>query len=82
MNMKKLVAICIVCLCLSVIPMTAQERNTTGNELNATATPATEPTVAPTEAKFIVGPTVMLRPVNDVIDKSQNRFSQGYPRAS
>ena len=67
MNMKKLFAICIVCLYISTIPMMAQESNTTVDETNAI-----EPTVAPTESKFLVGPTVTLRPVNDVIDKSQD----------
>lgn len=76
--MKKLVAICIVCLYLSAIPMMAQENNTTIGETNSTATPATEPTVASTESKFLVGPTVTLRPVNDVIDKSQDGLVELY----
>ncbi len=88
MNMKKLVAICIVFLCIAVMPAIAQENNTTanGNETNvtATATPTIEPTAAetatpvPTEAKFRVGPTVTLRPVNDVIDKSQDGLVELY----
>ncbi len=78
MNMKKLVAICIVCLCISAIPMMAQESTTTVDETNATAAPAIEPTVAPTESKFLVGPTVTLRPVNDVIDKSQDGLVELY----
>jgi hypothetical protein len=96
MNTKKLVAICVVFLCIAVIPAIAQENNTTanGNETNITATPTatatatTEPTVvpnatstaepAPTEAKFRTGPTVTLRPVNDVIDKSQDGLVELY----
>ena len=88
MDMNKLVAICIVFLCIMVMPAIAQENNTTmnGNETNvtATATPTIEPTAAetatpvPTEAKFRVGPTVTLRPVNDVIDKSQDGLVELY----
>ena len=88
MDMKKLVAICIVFLCIMVMPAIAQENNTTvnGNETNvtATATPTIEPTAAetavpaPTEAKFRVGPTVTLRPVNDVVDKSQDGLVELY----
>ena len=77
MNMKKLVAVCILLLCITVMPAIAQENNTTANvttvnETNVTATPA------PTEAKFLVGPTVTLRPVNDVIDKSQDGLVELY----
>jgi hypothetical protein len=97
MNMKKLVVICITCLCIAAMPAIAQENNTTtnGNETNVTATPTPtpEPTVTPTanetnvtgtatpvptEAKFRVGPTVILRPVNDVIDKSQDGLVELY----
>ena len=102
MNMKKLVAICIACLCIAAMPAIAQENNTTtnGNETNVTATPTPtpEPTVTPTanetnvnetnvtetptpvptEAKFRVGPTVTLRPVKDVIDKSQDGLVELY----
>jgi len=70
------------------MPAIAQENNTTtnGNETNVTATPTptAEPTVTetatpvPTEAKFRVGPTVTLRPVNDVIDKSQDGLVELY----
>jgi hypothetical protein len=70
------------------MPAIAQENNTTtnGNETNVTATPTptaelnvTETaTPAPTEAKFRVGPTVTLRPVNDVIDKSQDGLVELY----
>ncbi|HDJ38695.1 MAG TPA: hypothetical protein ENF24_05905, partial [Methanosarcinales archaeon] len=77
MNMKKLVAVCILLLCITVMPAIAQENNTTANgttvnETNVTATPA------PTEAKFRVGPTVTLRPVNDVINKSQDGLVELY----
>ena len=84
MNMKKLVAIGIVLLCIAVMPATAQENNTTANETTATVTPTIEPTAAetavpePTEAKFRVGPTVTLRPVNDVINKSQDGLVELY----
>jgi len=95
MNMKKLVAICIVCLCVAVMPAIAQENNTTANETNTTLTPPLpnfEPTAAPTiepataetavpaptVAKFRVAPTVTLRPVNDVIDKSQDGIVELY----
>ncbi len=82
MNMKKLVVICVLCLCMAVMPAIAQENNTTtnGNETNVTATPTPtiEPTAAPTEAKFRVGPTVTLRPVNDIIDKSQDGLVELY----
>ncbi|KAF5413476.1 MAG: hypothetical protein C5S49_08385 [Candidatus Methanogaster sp.] len=44
------------------------------NETNVTETA----TPAPTEAKFRVGPTVTLRPVNDVIDKSQDGLVELY----
>ena len=98
MNMKTLIAICIVCLCVAVMPSMAQENNTTANETNVnetnvnetnvTTTPtiettaeenATETVVSePTEAKFRVGPTVTLRPVNDIIDKSQDGLVELY----
>ena len=51
----------------------------TANETNVNETNVTEtPTPAPTEAKFRVGPTVTLRPVNDVIDKSQDGLVELY----
>ena len=84
MNMKKLVAIGIVLLCIAVMPAMAQENNTTANETNVTVTPTIEPTAAetavpaPTVAKFRVAPTVTLRPVNDVINKSQDGLVELY----
>jgi hypothetical protein len=88
MSMKKLAIVCILLLCLSVVPAMAQENDTAVNETNATvtatATPTIEPTAAetatpvPTEAKFRVGPTVTLRPVNDVINKSQDGLVELY----
>ena len=96
MDMKKLVIVCILLLCLSAIPAMAQGNNTTANVTNATATattattvtatatPTIEPTATatatpvPTEAKFRVGPTVALRPVNDVINKSQDGLVELY----
>jgi len=85
-KMKRLVAIGIVFLCIAVMPAVAQENDTAANVTNATvtatATPTTEPTTAPTaeptEAKFRVGPTVTLRPVNDVINKSQDGLVELY----
>ena len=86
MNMKKLAIVCILLLCLSAIPAMAQENDTAANVTNVTATttPTIEPTATkiatpvPTEAKFRVGPTVTLRPVNDVIDKSQDGLVELY----
>ena len=81
-KMKRLVAIGIVFLCIAVMPAVAQENDTAANVTNATVTPTTEPTTAPTaeptEAKFRVGPTVTLRPVNDVINKSQDGLVELY----
>ncbi len=86
MNMKKLAIVCIMLLCLSAIPAMAQGNDTSANVTNTTATvtPTTEPTAVetatpvPTEAKFRVPPTVALRPVNDVIDKSQDGLVELY----
>jgi len=86
MDMKKLAIVCILLLCLSAIPAMAQETDTAANVTNVTATttPTIEPTAtktatpAPTEAKFRVGPTVTLRPVNDVINKSQDGLVELY----
>ncbi len=83
MDMKKLAIVCILLLCLSAIPAMAQENDTAAN-VTATTTPTIEPTAtktatpAPTEAKFRVGPTVTLRPVNDVINKSQDGLVELY----
>lgn len=84
MAIKKLAIVCILLLCLSAIPAMAQGNDTATNVTNATATLTTEPTVTetvppvPTEAKFRVGPTVALRPVNDVINKSQDGLVELY----
>ncbi|MEA1894253.1 MAG: hypothetical protein U9N36_03430 [Euryarchaeota archaeon] len=94
MAIKKLAIVCILLLCLSVMPAMAQGNDTAANVTNATATataavtatvtPSTEPTVVetvtpvPAEAKFRVGPTVTLRPVNDVINKSQDGIVELY----
>jgi len=86
MDIKKLAIVCILLLCLSVVPAMAQENDTAANVTNitATATPTIEPTATetatpvPTEAKFRVGPTVTLRPVNDVINKSQDGLVELY----
>ena len=86
MNMKKLSVVCILLLCLSAVPAMAQENDTAANVTNvtATATPTIEPTATgaitptPAEAKFRVGPTLTLRPVNDVINKSQDGLVELY----
>jgi hypothetical protein len=67
---------------------TANETNTTLTpplpDFEPTAAPTAEPTATstavpePTEAKFRVGPTVTLRPVNDMIDKSQDGLVELY----
>jgi len=83
MNMKKLVAVCIVLLWLAVIPTVAQENSITMNETNAKATPNIEPTISPASEPAItetatlaptegVGPTVVLRTVNDMITAKQD----------
>ena len=81
---KVLMSICIVGIMLSGSVVGAEE-NATANateSVNVTATatisPTEEPTAEPTEAKFRVGPTVTLRPVNDVIDKSQDGLVELY----
>ena len=96
--MKTLTAICIVCLCVAIMPSIAQENNTTAQNINTTSNETnvtnvttistnettteentTESVISePTEAKFRVGPTVTLRPVNDVIDKSQDGLVELY----
>jgi len=84
MNMKQFVVIGIIFLYLAVIPAFAQENNTITNATNATATPMVEATIietatsAPTDAKFRIAPTITLRPVNDVIDKSQDGLVELY----
>ncbi|MCD4844391.1 MAG: hypothetical protein K8R25_07895 [Methanosarcinales archaeon] len=93
MKRIKLIAISILFLCLVIIPAIAQENNTTSNETNVTsnetnATATIEPTAhpnatetatsIPTDGKFRVGPTVTLRPVNDVIDKHQDGLVELY----
>ncbi|MCK4811002.1 MAG: hypothetical protein KAS74_01900 [Methanosarcinales archaeon] len=67
---------------------TANETNTTPTpplpDFEPTTSATAEPTAAetaepaPTEAKFRVSPTVTLRPVNDVIDKSQDGLVELY----
>lgn len=73
-------------------PAMAEANNTTVNDTNMTVvpTPGTNTTViptvietpvpVPTEAKFRVGPTVTLRPVNDVIDATQDGLVELYMR--
>jgi len=65
MNTKILIVVCILCMCLAVLPAIAQENDTAANETKAAVTPTIEPTavptVEPTEAKFRVGPTVKRR---------------------
>ena len=82
MNTKQLIVVCILCLYLTVIPAIAQENDTAANETTVAVTPTIEPTIVstiePIEAKFRVGPTVTLRPVNDVINKSQDGLVELY----
>jgi len=74
MNTKILIVVCILCMYLAVMPAIAQENDTAANETTVTVTP----TIEPTEEKFRVGPTVTLRPVNDVINKSQDGLVELY----
>lgn len=82
MNTKILIVVCILCMYLAVLPAVAQENDSAANETQAAVTPTIGPiavsTVEPTEAKFRVGPTVTLRPVNDVINKSQDGLVELY----
>lgn len=68
-------------LCIAT-PAMAEGNNTTVNDTNATVIPTIieTPVPVPTEAKFRVGPTVALRPVNDVIDKYQDGLIELYMR--
>jgi len=85
---KVLMSICIMGIMLSGSIVGAEENataNATANateSVNVTATatvsPTQEPTTEPTEAKFRVGPTVTLRPVNDVVDKAQDGLVELY----
>jgi len=82
MNTKILIVVCILCMYLAVVPSMAQENDTAMNETEGAVTPSIEPTAEPiaepTEAKFRVGPTITLRPVNDVINKSQDGLVELY----
>ncbi|MGP8338095.1 MAG: hypothetical protein ACT6FC_07655, partial [Methanosarcinaceae archaeon] len=73
MNTKILIAVCIICMYLAVVPAIAQENDTAVNETDVVIT-----NIEPTEAKFRVAPTVTLRPVNDVINKSQDGLVELY----
>lgn len=81
---KVLMSICIMGIMLSGSVVGAEE-NATANATEsvtvtatATVSPTQEPSAEPTEAKFRVGPTITLRPVNDVIDKSQDGLVELY----
>jgi len=83
MNTKILITVCILCMYLVVVPAMAQENDTALNETEGVvSTPSTEQTAVtiaePVEAKFRVGPTITLRPVNDVINKSQDGLIELY----
>ena len=82
MNTKILIVVCILCMYLAVVPSMAQENDTAMNETEGAMTPSTEPTAEPiaepTETKFRVGPTITLRLVNDVINKSQDGLVELY----
>lgn len=86
---KHIIGVLILGILLSITPSLAQVNETA----NATATPTptvTATTVAPTatatptatpapgEAKFRVGPTVRLRPVTDVIERTQDGIVEIY----
>lgn len=68
-------------LCIAT-PAMAEGNNTTVNDTNMTVIPTViEPPVqVPTKAKFRVGPSVALRPVNDVIDTTQDGLVELYMR--
>jgi len=81
---KVLMSICVMGIMLSGSVVGAEE-NATANATEsvtvtamATVSPTEEPTAEPTEAKFRVGPTITLRPVNDVIDNSQDGLVELY----
>ncbi|KCZ71805.1 hypothetical protein ANME2D_01860 [Candidatus Methanoperedens nitroreducens] len=87
---RALLMLCILSIFIVAIPIAVAE----GNQTNATGTPTanatstpnvTTPTASPTalptdvkEAKFRVGPTVKLRPVNDVINKTSDGLIELY----
>jgi len=49
MNTKKFIAVCIQCLYLAIIPVIAQENDTSVDETVAMATPTTKPTAVPND---------------------------------
>ncbi len=84
---KTLLMLCVLSIFIAAIPIAASE----DNQSNVTATPTVNATAIPTvtvtattspttakEAKFRVGPTVKLRPVNDVINKSADGLIELY----
>ncbi len=83
---RALLMLCVLSIFTVAIPIAIAEENQTNatGTITATATPAptvTDPTASPTvvkEAKFRVGPTVKLRPVNDVINKSSDGLVELY----
>jgi len=81
---KVLISICIMGIMFLGSVVEAEE-NATVNATEsmtvtatATVSPTEEPSAEPTELKFRVGPTITLRPVNDVIDKSQDGLVELY----
>jgi len=82
--------LCLLSIFMVSIPSAIAEGNQT-NQTNATVTPTVTVTAIPTptitttvsptaagEGKFRVGPTVKLRPVNDVINKSSDGLIELY----
>lgn len=80
-------SLCVLSIFTSAIPIATAEGNQT-NQTNATVTPVVTATANPTEtvasptivkeAKFRVGPTVKIRPVNDLINKSADGLIELY----
>jgi hypothetical protein len=80
---KVVISICIIGIVLLGSVVEAEDNSTVNatESVTVTATATVSPTEAAaeaTEAKFRVGPTVTLRPVNDVIDKSQDGLVELY----
>src|SRR5574341_543983 len=73
---KALLMLCVISIFTGAMPIAVAEVNRTNqtNQTNITETPVVVATtissVTVKEAKFRVGPTVKLRPVNDLINKS------------
>lgn len=81
---KVVISICIIGIVLLGSVVEAEDNSTVNATesvtvtATATVSPTEEAAAEATEAKFRVGPTVTLRPVNDVIDKSQDGLVELY----